>query len=140
MIRSDKLTPWEFWDWGAFGTNPIRAWYENLSEEAQDKFDNILKDNSKIDSCRSWSAFKFMQGNLSAHGIWQFSFYENKVQHRVLGIFGKGKKAIILMGCTHKEDVYKPRNALKTAVDRAKTIRDGTGGVKPNARPIRTDL
>ena len=88
--------PWEFWDWGTVNDNPIKEWYDELFEGAQDKLEDLLKINSKIDIPRDWMGFKYMQGELKPEKIWQLSFPDNNIQNRLLGIFGRRKQAILL--------------------------------------------
>lgn len=132
---------WEFWDWGTIAGSAIKEWYDGLSEQAQDKLDNLLKVNSKTDNPRDWLGFKYMLGELRDEKIWQLAFPHNNIQDRILGIFGaKRKQAIILIGYIHKGNVYTPKGALKVAASRAKPFRLGKGEMKLYEHKIRTDL
>jgi hypothetical protein len=70
--------------------------------------------------------FKYLQGKPKEESIWQLDFVADRRQYRVLGVFGQGrKKAVLILGCYHKGDLYTPREALETARKRAKTLREG---------------
>ncbi len=136
--KEEEPKSWQYWDWGTAHNQPVGGWYDGLSPEAKDKLDTLLKINAKTEIPIHWLGFKYMQGALKAQKIWQLSFHDAAGQVRVLGIFGKRKQAILLIGCTHKGSVYTPPNALETAISRAKDFRNGM--VKLYERPIRTDL
>lgn len=117
---------WRFWDCGTLEGSLIVGWFDGLSEEARDKLYNLLKNNAKIENPIHWGGFKYMQGALKAQKIWQLSCHDAAGQVRMLGIFSKTRKeAIILMGCSHKDSVYEPRDALEIAIKRAKDFRNG---------------
>ena len=97
-----------------------------------------LKINAKTENPLHWLGFKYMQGALKSEKIWQLSFHDAAGQVRVLGVFGKRKEAILLIGCFHKGTVYTPPSALETALSRASGFKNGM--VKLYERKIRTDL
>jgi len=111
---------WSFFDFGYLaGGKPIQDWYDNdISDRARLSFNATIKNNEKIANHLEWSGVvKQMQGELKGHQIWQWRI-SGEVQYRMLGIFSGSKRAVFLMGYHHKGEVYIPRNALQTALDR----------------------
>ncbi|HEY3130958.1 MAG TPA: hypothetical protein VGL91_16000 [Acidobacteriota bacterium] len=98
-----------------------------MSDQAQLQFDSLLKANRKTSNHLEWIGFKgFLKGELKQERIWELQFYADKRQYRVLGIFGAVRKQVVLLiGCYHKGRIYKPSNALTTASQRAKSVRQG---------------
>jgi hypothetical protein len=133
--EGDPRVEWKFFDYGT----EIEAWYQLLSEEEQDTLQTLLKLNSKAETPNGWTGCKMLQGEGKAEKVWEWRFNLEGVQQRLLGIFGsKRKEAIFLIGCNHKQKVYKPPDCLKTAIKRAKEVREGT--VRLNERKVRTDI
>ena len=132
---SDADIRWTFFDYGA----EIEAWYRQLSEKEQDTLQALLKLNAKADASTGWTGCKMLQGEGKEAKVWEWRFNPDGVQQRLLGIFGtKRKEAVFLIGCNHKQNVYKPPDCLRTAVKRAKEVREGT--VRLNERKVRTDI
>ncbi len=116
----------------------IEDWYRGLSEEGQDIFDALLKANQKAGPPTEWTGCKFLHGESKKEGIWEWFFFADDCQQRLLGIFGeKRKEAIFLIGCYHKNGNYTPANSLKTAIKRAKKVRQGA---KVYERQVRSDI
>jgi hypothetical protein len=130
------LPRWRFFDY----QDEIEKWYSDLSEEGQDIFDAILKANQKAESPTQWVSSKGLQGGRpKEHSIWEWYFRADGRQERLLGIFGKNQKeAVFLIGCSHKQNIYKPANCLETAVNRAKEVRKGT--VNVYERTVKQDI
>lgn len=131
---------WSFFDFVQEGKDPIEEWYQSeLSDEARFIFDDLLKNQRKIESLSDWNGFKFLKGKLQEEKVWQLDFIADKRQYRILGVFGLGpKRAAFLLGCYHKGDNYTPRDALETARKRAKALREGRGELRE--RKINSDL
>ncbi len=130
--------PWRFFDFVyPSGTNPMEVWYRRLAEEARYMFDNILKDNSKIENPRFWADCRKLGGRYTDYGLWEFRF-QCVVQYRVIGRFGpRNRCATLLGGCYHKDKVYNPPDALDTAYRRAGMLcREEANLVE---RPVRMD-
>jgi hypothetical protein len=126
---------WQFYDYA----DEIEKWYLGLSEEASDILNALLKTNSKASLPTNWVGCKMLQGDCKAEGIWEWRFFEDGIQHRLLGIFGKDRKtAVFLIGCSHKDAVYKPPECLATAIKRAKEVR--AGKVTLNERKVKSNL
>jgi hypothetical protein len=130
---------WTFFDFVANGQNLVEEWYQKeLSEEGKFAFDALLKNHQKIESCLNWVGFKYLQGKLKEEGIWQLDFRADNRQYRLLGAFGNLRKtAVLILGCYHKGDNYTPRDALGTAVKRAKAWREGRATI--SERKIKSD-
>lgn len=125
VIPSQPKRFWSFADYVEQGQNAIEKWYsKELSDDAQFMFDNLLKNTAKIESQLQWGGFKYLQGEPKKHGIWQLDFFADGRQYRILGVFERGHRAVLLLGCYHKGKVYTPQNALETACRRAKKLKD----------------
>lgn len=138
VISSPVPSLWRFCDFVADnGTNPIENWCnKEITEEARNMFNDILKDNSKTDDPINWLSSKKLKGKYKS--LWEFRFVCNKRQHRVIGEFGPGiKQATLLVGCYHKDNIYTPANALDMAYKRSRNLhrKEGTR----NVRKIRMD-
>ena len=121
-----KEPEWRFFDFVENRKNVIEPWYEGLAEVGQDIFDALLKQNAKTPLPIHWGCSKMLQGEYKQEGLWEWRFFANDRQQRIVGIFGsRRKEAIFLIGCSHKDDVYTPPKCLKTALKRAKEARKG---------------
>lgn len=142
MIYSEQVQPakWTFLDYVDGASDPIEDWYQNLSDEAQELFHSVLKNISKTEIPTQWVVWKgFLEGKLKEEKIFELYFRADRRQYRILGKFGdKRKQVILLIGCYHKEGNYTPTDALETAYKRAKSLKQGGGGLRE--RKIRTDL
>lgn len=148
LIPSEVPDHWTFWDY----EGAIENWYQNdLSEEAQDQFDALLKNCAKIENHQQWPGFgKFLKG--VKEPIWELEFRADKRAYRVLCVFASivapgcwpratestRKRAILLAGCYHKQGVYTPANAINTAETRARALREDKA--KVYERPINQTL
>ena len=147
MLNHKKVIPfrsgleaerWRFYDCLEGRTNPIEKWYRSLSEDGQYTFDALLKVHCKANSPTEWNSSKMLQGECKPHGIWEWVFVDtgHRRQERMLGIFGdKRKKAILLIGCYHKQKRYTPSDCLKTAIKNAKEVRNGTAELQERQIP-----
>jgi hypothetical protein len=121
-----KEPQWHFFDFVESGKNVIESWYDGLDESGQELFDTLLKQNAKTPLPIHWGCSKVLQGEYKQEGLWEWRFFANGRQQRLLGIFStKRKEAIFLIGCSHKDDVYTPPKCLETALKRAKQTRKG---------------
>lgn len=59
--------------------------------------------------------------NTSFGGIGELRWSSCRKEHRLLGFFS-GETWTALVGCSHKESVYKPHGCLDTAKDRKKAV------------------
>ena len=135
MPNHKKVIPfpsvWRFFDFVEGTTNLIEAWYQGLSEEGQYTFDSLLKANQKANSPTEWNGSKMLEGDCQKHAIWEWRFFADGRQQRLLGIFAEDerKKAIFLIGCYHKQKRYVPTDCLKTAIRRARAVRKGVANL-----------
>ena len=128
------MSPWRFFDYA----EDIEEWYRSLSGEGQDILNALLKINSKANEPRDWVGCEMLQGSCKEEGIWEWRFRADNVQQRLLGIFGEARRtAIFLVGCSHKQKVYKPADCLETAIKRAKIARKGKSF---DERKVREDI
>lgn len=117
-----RVSYWQFYDY----SDAIEDWYQRMSDEGRDMLDSLLKNNSKVADPRQWIGCKMLQGECKKHGIWEWKFFSDGCQQRLLGVFGEDRKtAIFLIGCSHKGKVYQPPECLVTAIKRAKHINPG---------------
>lgn len=137
--KSEVDPPWRFFDCLENNRNVIELdWYQGLSEEAQDIFDSLLKQNQKVSLPVHWSGMKFLKGDCQKEGIWEWRFFADDRQQRVLGIFAEQRKeAVFLIGCYHKQNVYTPAGCLETAIRRAKAVRKWR---TVSERKVKTDI
>jgi hypothetical protein len=133
----DSPAPWKFSDYA--GGYDIEAWYGTLSEDAQDIFNSLLKINANIPIPLHWQGAKFLQGKYKQGGIWEWRFFADERQQRLLGIFGEERRRVIfLVGCSHKDSNYTPTDCLNIALKRAKQVRQNKA--KLNEHTIPTDI
>ncbi|MBI3799143.1 MAG: type II toxin-antitoxin system RelE/ParE family toxin [Deltaproteobacteria bacterium] len=118
---------WRFRDYmSRSGRNPIGDWYKGLSPQAKADFDRLLQ---ILERTREWRepAFKRLQGK-KYRGLGELRWLTERVQYRVIGCNGPGRgEYTLLIGCTHKSQVYNPPNALDTAAQRMKSLQSGEG-------------
>jgi hypothetical protein len=120
------VSRWRFYDYA----DDIEEWYRRLSEEGRDILNGLLKINSKAAEPRGWQSCKMMQPPCKDEGIWEWTFLADNTQQRLLGIFGEGRKAaLFLVGCSHKQKIYKPRDCLEIAIKRARDVRAQKGRI-----------
>ncbi|MBI3603517.1 MAG: type II toxin-antitoxin system RelE/ParE family toxin [Nitrospirae bacterium] len=136
LLKSPYI--WRFFDYVEGEGNPIDGWYQNLGEEARDFFDDLLKNLAKIENHLEWGIRGFLKGKYQSERIWELGFKAEDKQYRILGIFDGTKRAVMLMGCYHKQRVYTPANALDTAYQRAKNLSAKKATI--HERKIKTDL
>lgn len=124
---------WRFYDYA----DDVDKWYRGLSEEGRDVFDSLLKANAKAGNPQDWQGCKMLQGPCKKVGVWEWRFFADGVQQRLLGVFGDERRtAVFLLGCSHKDRVYRPPECIETAIKRAKNL----SGAILNERQIRTSL
>lgn len=64
--------------------------------------------------------------------LFEIRYKADRCATRALGYFGKsGQTFVIVLICTHKQNVYKPHDAFKTARTRAQQIDDGIATAIP---------
>lgn len=131
---------WRFWDFAyTNNSNPIEDWYQNdLSDESKFDFDNLLKNICQIKNHLEWGSFRgIMKGELREQRIWELGFVSDSRQYRLLGKFSPGRNVVLLVGCYHKQKVYTPADALRSACIRSKALSEGRATY--HERKIRID-
>jgi hypothetical protein len=111
--------------------NAIADWYCRQSVDCRVAFDDLLDILSKK---ANWSEPEFKR--LQA-GLGEIRWKVDDVQHRVIGCAWKNPHGyLLLIGCTHKQRVYSPPDAIETADRRHRGIVfQGKGGVCEHESP-----
>ncbi len=147
VIKFPSPEFWTFWDFIAPGSDasPIEDWRKGLGEEAEKAFNVILKTNRTSPTPLQWvgrGRHFFLEGKSKGARVWELCFNDSdNVQHRILGIFWprhQEKQATLLIGCTHKQQIYDPPDCLGTAIRRRQLLEDGKAKIRE--RKIRTDF
>jgi len=132
---------WRFFDYvSSANDSVIEEWLNQQSFETAEMFQAVLKNIHKIDSHLNWGIKRYLKGKKKGRpGIWELPFSTSeKREYRILGCFGTGaKEATLLLVCYHKQNVYTPRDAIKTGFDRAADLIDRRA--QHRVRQIRTD-
>jgi hypothetical protein len=121
---------WQFMDYiSVQGRNAITDWYDRLLSQEQTDFDTMIRILAKT---RQWRMpeFRWIKGRPYA-GLGEIRFTSERKQHRVVGFYGpRQQQFTMLIGCTHKQNIYNPPNALDTAARRKREIETGDAGVQ----------
>lgn len=100
------------------GRNKIADWYGGLPVREQALTDEFIKNQRKI---QSWEMPDYRR---LGDGIGELRWFAGKKQHRLLG-FSQKRVWYALIGCMHKQQVYKPTDCLDTAKKRKAMILNG---------------
>jgi hypothetical protein len=113
------------------GNNLIAEWYCEVSVEARAMFDALLEILSKKAEWRM-PEFKRLDG-----GLGEIRWQCDKTQHRVIGCRWKAPNGyLLLVGCTHKQQVYKPPDAIALADKRRRGLHfEKKGGINEHKSP-----
>ena len=135
MPNNKKVIPfpqsgfWTFYDWvDGDGSNPIEDWVKDLSPEARDKMNSLLKNDRKTRLVKDWLSFRHKMTKtkkLANEGICELGFTADKREHRLLVKFDGKLQVVIICGCYHKGDQWTPRGALNTTLERARALSQG---------------
>jgi hypothetical protein len=93
------------------GNNKIADWYEDLSVQERADTDEFLKNMRKT---REWVKPSYRPRLTGYKELGELRWSSEKKQHRLIGFFADGVW-YALVGCTHKQNVYNPHDALATA-------------------------
>jgi hypothetical protein len=99
----------------------IREWYESLSPQEKADADEFLKNMRRT---RDWQMPHYRASLRGGEGLGELRWPSEKKAHRLLGFF-MGGFWYAVVGCTHKQGVYSPSNALDTARRNKKQIEKG---------------
>jgi hypothetical protein len=121
---------WKYWWYGdPNGTDPWREWYERQLPAVQGKHDSVFK---FLEATTTW-------GEPHTKRVDDFVeiILKTKVQHRLLGFNWPRQSCCFtfLIPCTHKDKVYKPKNAFETAGIRMRKLQNGSTWMKSCVRP-----
>ena len=108
------------------GNSKIADWHMDLSAQEKADVDAFLLIMRKTGDWqmpsyrRQLRAIKGVKAS-QVRGLGELRWISGKKQHRLLGFFGDGVWYAVL-GCTHKQNIYDPADALATAVKRKNEI------------------
>jgi hypothetical protein len=100
------------------GRNKISDWYFDLSKQEQSDADEFIKNARKL---KKWEMPIYRQ---LGGGIGELRWKSENKQQRLIGYF-KGETWYAVIGCTHKQRIYTPSDALNTAAIRKNQIEQG---------------
>lgn len=103
------------------GNNKIAEWHQSLSAREQADADEFIKNMGKT---QDWKMPSYRPSLKGYKGLGELRWQSEGRQHRIIGYL-KGGVSFALIGCTHKQQIYSPSDALNTADKRKKEITDG---------------
>lgn len=103
------------------GKNKIADWYNDLTVQEQTDADEFLKDMRRISD---WKMPHYRPRLTNLKGIGELRWKSGRKEQRLLGFFMDGAW-IAVIGCTHKQQIYQPANALETARKHREEIKSG---------------
>jgi hypothetical protein len=109
------------------GNNKITDWYYGLSAQERADTDEFIKNMRKTEE---WSMPNYRPRLRGYIKLGELRWTSEKKEHRLVGYLQAGA-FFALIGCTHKQQVYNPANALDTADKRRKEIEDGKARTVP---------
>lgn len=112
----------------ANGRRPVEDWLSSLTPEVRQTFATLLRLMAKM---ARWEApeFKRLTGNKKLAGLGEIRVSADK-PYRLIGMNGPGEgEYTLLIGCTHKQQVYTPKDAKETANKRRKLVEKGAADV-----------
>jgi hypothetical protein len=118
---SEWRTPIRCYVSAAGGRNKIADWYGNLPGQERSDTDEFLKFMRKT---RDWQMPHYRPHLRDGSGLGELRWFSGSKQHRLLGFF-MGGCWYAVVGCTHKQQIYNPANALDTAKKYKKQIERG---------------
>ena len=126
------------WEWLCYddgGKGDLwKRWYCEVDDDVKGKHDNTI-DFLEVNEAVEW---RMPHSRKLNKGLVEIRI-RGKVQHRLLGYFKQGRKFVFLLSCTHKQNVYSPKDALGTAERRMKMIEDGDASAIICERPEKAD-
>jgi hypothetical protein len=114
---------------------PWATWYHGQAVAVQARHDVVFK----ILEAREGNEWREPHAKNLGDGLIEVCFHKS-VNHRLLGLFGPDRHEFtVVLPCSHKDKIYKPKAAIKTARERINEIQSGTARVRRCERPKRTD-
>jgi phage-related protein len=110
-LRLREISKW--------GVGEITAWFDR-NKGARAKFRIRVHHLQKV-SRADWNKTQFRQLD---HGLAEIKWKFGKTQFRVIG-FDFQNSFVMLLGCTHKMNVYTPTECLRTAQRLKKEVENG---------------
>ena len=118
---------WTFYDYVSdIGTNHVAKWIaKELSKQEETDFDVLLENLSKM---AVWDV-KDYRTVVSSPGLGEIRWKgQTRRTLRMIGIRSLEQKTFIcLLGCSHKDNIYKPPDWLNTSIDRMKALNRNEG-------------
>jgi hypothetical protein len=99
----------------------ISEWYAALSRQERADTDEFIKD---MRGSRDWKLPYYRARLRGTDGLGELRWRSEKKQHRLIGFLSRDV-FYALIGCIHKQQVYKPPDALETAEKRKKQVERG---------------
>jgi hypothetical protein len=93
------------------GNNKIADWRRGLGAQERSDADTFLTAMRKT---REWVMPDYRRRLQSGAGLGELRWPSGNKQHRLLGFFMDGSWYAVV-GCTHKQKIYNPHDALDTA-------------------------
>ncbi len=121
------MAEWKFWKFADYlspsGENPLSDWKQRiLSVQQRADIDALL---GILRKTRIWSPAVFRPRMRGYDELSEIRLKSDGIQIRLVGCFKPGFRYILLIGCTHKQQIYDPKDALKTAERRKRQIDRG---------------
>jgi hypothetical protein len=117
--------------WSPAGNNLIADWYCGISVESRAMFDDLLEVLSKK------AEWKYPDFKRLDDGLGEIRWKCDKKQHRVIGCSWKNPNGyLLLIGCTHKQQIDDPPDALETADKRRRGLQfESRGAAREHKSP-----
>jgi hypothetical protein len=103
------------------GNNKIADWYNDLLPQEKADTDTFIR-NMRL--TRDWRMDDYRPRLRDGEGLGELRWNSCNKKHRLLGFF-KGGYWFAVVGCTHKQQVYSPADALETAKKYKRSIERG---------------
>lgn len=104
------------------GNNKIAEWYGRLSAQERADTDEFIKYMRRTSK---WVMPDYLPALNGHPKLGELRWKSCNKQHRLVG-FRKDGTFFAVMGCTHKQQIYAPRDALETADKRRSDILNNT--------------
>jgi hypothetical protein len=122
---------WHYWWYGdPRGNDPWRLWYDDQDGSVRGRHDLVFK---FLEERVLWTEPHAKKIGDDLVEI----ILKTKVQHRLLGFYWpKGRlNFTFLLPCTHKGNVYNPKDAFSTAETRIEELKKGSNWIIRCVRP-----
>lgn len=125
MLYNSLIDP--IWKFKTFikesGNNAINEWYDEQPPSAKASIRGKLRHLQITEEWVKGVDYKKLKG--TREPIIEILIFDKigKIQYRLFGCFGPGRKNFtLLIGATHKNQVYSPKDCIKTAEKRYKFL------------------